>query len=45
MGLLRAMTVAEVMVAVRVCAFGRWWAQAAARRLGKISGIGAEGLK
>jgi hypothetical protein len=32
----------EIIAAVRVTAFGRWWAAAAVARLGKLSGKYAE---
>lgn len=42
---LRAVIVAEMVMATHLGAFGGWWAASAARRLGKLSGIDSRGLK
>lgn len=42
---LRWIATAEIVAAVHVTAFGRWWADAAVARLGKISGVISRGLK
>lgn len=42
---LRWISAAEIIAAVHVTAFGRWWAAAAAARLGKLYGDISRGLK
>lgn len=40
--MIRRIFEAEILVALRLSAFGQWWAASAARRLGKFSSNNSE---